>query len=203
MGTGSVASPVLQCFGWSADGACPLFRTDHSCDREKRGQAPRRHSSRENSARCVLGASPHFSLAFSLFSLSPARGNVKDFCQCYADRRSREGSPQSLPWEACATMGGRGSRRAVKRRDICHFNHGSQWRLSRSFALPHPEADVPLFSRRYHPSQFFRPSRKRIPTVAAASRRLILDWPGLRSKNEKGTSTKRAPARRRCQRSSS
>ncbi len=102
MGTGSVASLVLQCFGPSADGACPLFRTAHSCavkkgdrhlaamifarirpvacsepvplfhsrfhfeDREKRGQAPRGHDFRENSARCVLGASPHFSLSFSL-----------------------------------------------------------------------------------------------------------------------------------------
>ncbi len=60
MGTGSIARLVLQRLARLADGACPLFRTDHSHDREKRGQAPRRQSFRENSTRCVLGASPLF-----------------------------------------------------------------------------------------------------------------------------------------------
>jgi len=66
MGTGSVALWFLRRF-WSADGACPLFRTVNGEHRGKRGQAPRGYCFPRNSGRYLLGASPHFPLpAYSL-----------------------------------------------------------------------------------------------------------------------------------------
>ena len=66
MGTGSIESLVLKWFGRMPMVPVPFFGRAIGKHREKRGQAPRGRPFRDDSDRFRLGASPHFSLAFSV-----------------------------------------------------------------------------------------------------------------------------------------
>ncbi len=61
MGTGSVTIRVLHAF-WSADGACPLFRTVNVVHRGNKTQATRGNGFHRVSGRSVFGAGPLFPL---------------------------------------------------------------------------------------------------------------------------------------------
>jgi hypothetical protein len=66
MGTGSVESLVLKWLGRLPTVPVPFFGRANAKHREKRGQAPRRSRFRENLTCFKLGASPHFSLPFTV-----------------------------------------------------------------------------------------------------------------------------------------
>ncbi len=66
MGTGSVESPVLKWLGRVPTVPVPFFGRAIGKHRKKRGQAPRGSRFGGNLTCFKLGASPHFSLPFTV-----------------------------------------------------------------------------------------------------------------------------------------